>query len=303
MLDELFRLTDATLANASPAVGDPLRTMRKAVRAHWASAEDEAFLEQYLDSMPEGYLLSNTPHEIALHARVALDARESIVTAAIIPSVREEITELCVVTGNPINDPLCVIAKDRPGLLASIAAAITSNGFDVHAAQIHTRQMSDGRVQAMDLFWVTSRAPIDDLDTALDKLRRDLERVITGAVAPSDLLRARRTRFSDRPIPAVVTEVTIDNRTSTTHTIVEIVTRDRPGLLFTLARTFHELDLTIGVAKINTEGTRVLDAFHVTDLSGRKIDESTRGDCVRRALLAALSSPPPSQASTPSVRP
>jgi [protein-PII] uridylyltransferase len=143
----------------------------------------------------------------------------------------------------------------------------------------------------MDLFWVTSRAPIDDLDSALEKLRVDLEKVITGAIAPGDLLQKRRSRFSDRPVPAVATEVTVDNQSSATHTVVEVIARDRPGLLFTLARTLHELDLNIGVAKINTEGARVLDVFHVTDLDRRKLDVSKRGDGVRRALLSALNAP------------
>ena len=124
---------------------------------------------------------------------------------------------------------------------------------------------------------------------ALANLRQDLERVVTGAVTASDLIRnARRTRFSDRPVPAVSTEVIVDNGLSGAHTMVEVVTKDRPGLLFTLAKTFQELDLSINVAKINTEGTRVLDVFYVTDLNGHKLDGNARGERLRSALLGAL---------------
>jgi [protein-PII] uridylyltransferase len=145
----------------------------------------------------------------------------------------------------------------------------------------------------VDLFWVTSRDRIEDLDEALPALRSRLERVITGSVAATDLVKnARRTRFSDRPIPAVPTEVTVDNGVSATHTVVEIVTKDRPGLLFTLAKAFHELDLTISVAKINTEGTRALDVFYVTDVNGNKVEGPFRGDHVRGAVLSALSATP-----------
>jgi [protein-PII] uridylyltransferase len=154
-------------------------------------------------------------------------------------------------------------------------------------------------VQAVDLFWITARTRIDeDLDDALEKLRRDLEKVITGVISPADLLKSRRSgRFSDRPVPAVTTEVVVDHRASTTHTVVEVVTKDRPGLLFTLAKTLHEIGLTIGVAKINTEGMRVLDAFYVTELDGRKVDGPARGDSVRGALLAALNAPLPAPSS------
>ena len=290
MLDELFLLTDQNLAGNSGGDAARLVGVRAAVRTHWDTTEDPAFLEEYLSSMPHGYLLSNAPDEIAAHARVAFHAKERVVTAAVAPCRGSEITALCVATGSRLTDPLCVVAGDRPGLLACIAAVITANGFDVHAAQIHTRHLSNGRVQAVDLFWITARTRIaEDLGDALEMLRQDLEKVITGVITPADLLKSRRSgRFSDRPAPAVTTEVIVDHRASATHTVIEVVTKDRPGLLFTLAKTLHELGLTIGVAKINTEGARVLDAFYVNELDGRKLDESARGESVRAALLAAL---------------
>jgi [protein-PII] uridylyltransferase len=194
-----------------------------------------------------------------------------------------------VVTGNRFYDPLCVITPDRPGLLASISAAIGANGFDVHAAQVHSRRLSDGSVQAVDLFWITARNEDDDgLDLALQKLEKDLHSVLTGAVTAEDLMHTQRTRHSDRPAPPVSTQVLLDNATSTTHTLVEVVTRDRPGLLFTLSRTFHSLGLTIGVAKINTEGTRAIDVFHVTELDGSKVESPRRVTQIREALLAGL---------------
>jgi [protein-PII] uridylyltransferase len=115
-----------------------------------------------------------------------------------------------------------------------------------------------------------------------------LRSVITGAVAPEALLRLRRSGFSDRPVPPVPTDVVIDDRTSASHTLVEVVTRDRPGLLFLLARRMHTLGLTIGVAKINTEGSRVIDVFCVTELDGKKLEGQQRCEQIRSALLAAL---------------
>jgi [protein-PII] uridylyltransferase len=234
-------------------------------------------------------LLSNGAAEIACHARVALRGRQAMVTAAMVPSSRAEVAELCVVTGERFCDPLCVVTPDRPGLLASISAAIGANGFDVHAAQVHSRRLADGTLQAVDLFWITDRHESGDgFELALQKLEKDLQNVITGSITAEELMKNRRSRHSERPAPAVATQVVLDNTTSATQTLIEVVTRDRPGLLFTLSRAFYTLGLTIGVAKINTEGTRAIDVFYVTELDGQKVQAPERMEHVRESLLAVL---------------
>jgi [protein-PII] uridylyltransferase len=290
MLDELFVVTDRALERTSCCAERSPSSHHAAILELWGPGDDLEFLVEYVDSMPENYLVSNTPQAIALHARVALRGRGRVVTVEVVPSDRPDVVELCIVSGDRPNDSLRPVHGDRPRFLASIAAAITSNGFDVHAAQIHTRRLPDRPVQAVDVVWVTPRGrAVDDLDGALQKLGHDLENLVNGVVSPKDLLRTwRGGRFSDRPVPTVVTEVNVDNRASASHTVIEIVTRDRPGLLFTIAEQFQDLKLTISVAKINTEGTRVLDVFYVTDYQHKKLEDPVRRDQVQRRLFAAL---------------
>jgi len=304
MLDELFLATDAFLSGRSPSDPERLSLLRAEVKKHWPECEDFAFVDEYLGSMPERYLLSNTPHEIAAHARVALRSRGHVVMAEIVPSRLENVTELCVVTGDGAREgPVFIVARDRPGLLAAIAAAIGGNNLEVHAAQIYTRKLPDGSEQAVDLFWVTRRGDDDDGAAVIAKLQRDLESVIQGTLTPGELVKRRGTnRWSDRPSPPVSTEVAIDNRASARHTLIEVVARDRPGLLFTVSQALHEIGITISTAKINTEGTRAIDVFYVTELDGRKLDGEARASGVRQHLLAAVGARTPANAGAPAAR-
>jgi [protein-PII] uridylyltransferase len=85
--------------------------------------------------------------------------------------------------------------------------------------------------------------------------------------------------------------VLIDDRASPRHTVVEVFAKDRPGLLYALARALHEVALSIALSKINTEGTRVVDVFYVTELDGSKVASGSRNIEIRDALIAAVERP------------
>ena len=95
--------------------------------------------------------------------------------------------------------------------------------------------------------------------------------------------------------------MSIDNRASARHTVIEVLTRDRPGLaLRACQRACTRWALSIAVAKINTEGNAVADVFYVTEADGSKVAPS-RTDVVRDGILGALNPgrrvtipPPPS---------
>ena len=108
-------------------------------------------------------------------------------------------------------------------------------------------------------------------------------------VKPREIVGGRGSSpWAERPSPAVSTEIAIDNRASASQTVIEIVTRDRPGLLFALANALHELGLSIAVAKINTEGNRVADVFYVTEAGGAKIEPGARTQEIRGRLIEVL---------------
>ena len=83
-------------------------------------------------------------------------------------------------------------------------------------------------------------------------------------------------------------QVSIEDRASPRHTVIEVLARDRPGLLFALSDALYRLGLSIAVAKINTEGMRVADVFYVSDQDGGKLAPGKRTTEVHRTLLEVL---------------
>ena len=145
---------------------------------------------------------------------------------------------------------------------------------------------------ALDIFQV--RGPEDGpLPTPRWRAaRRDLARVLLGAER-LDALMARRLRASTlpgKPLPDVRTRVVVDNDSSRAHSVVDVFTADRVGLLYTLARTFFEVGLTVDLARIATEGHRASDAFYVRTADGRRL-EGELVDRVTATLERALARP------------
>jgi len=288
MLDELFALADERLSGT--VASDPVHRARAEVYAQTSSADDRQLVDELLSTMPERYVLANSPVEVVAHAAVVRAAREKPLHVQFVPSRHAGFAELCIVTGSAAQEGG---VGDRPGLLAAMAAALTACRLQIFAAQIYTRDRSAPGERVLDVFWVRDRVhALEGIEEILPKLESTLHELITGATTPDTLLqRLARTRWSERPYPQVPTEVGIDNRSSPTSTIIEVVAQDRPGVLFTLSHTLHQLGLSIAFAKVNTEGNRVVDIFYVTELDETKLASHARIEQVKLQLAAAMHRP------------
>ncbi|HEY4116645.1 MAG TPA: [protein-PII] uridylyltransferase, partial [Byssovorax sp.] len=278
MLDELYLAADRALdaaggderageARAATLRARAVAEVGRAAEAAPGAGSGEARraeIERFLASMPDRYLRANAPAAIVAHAELArfheaqcAGAGPSSPTIALVPSRHPEAAEICVV------------ADDRPGLLAAITAALAASRLEVHAAQIHSRVTARG-VEALDLFWVRDRAEgVDGVARALPKLARDVHALLAGEASAHDVARRRGTTAArERTSPPIAPQVSIDPRASTRHTVIEVIARDRPGLLFAISDALHRLGLSISVAKINTEGARVADVFYVSEADG-----------------------------------
>jgi len=192
----------------------------------------------------------------------------------------------------PGHGELVVIADDRAGLLADIAAVLAAHVLPITSATIRTRTRRGALAEALDVFGVrgpSGEGPAVD-EPKLARVRADLARVIAGDADAHALFEQRPVApaWAKRKSPDVRTEIVVDNAASPRFTVIDVFTRDREGLLHAIARALHAEGLSIALAKIATEGERVADAFYVSDRDGGKVVEPGRVARLRDALREAI---------------
>jgi [protein-PII] uridylyltransferase len=189
---------------------------------------------------------------------------------------------------------MVLAARDTPGLLADVAGVLYANRIDVVDAAIYSRAPGDPKdpAEALDIFRVrdTLGQAVTD-ETRWRKVRQELEAVLSGKAKLTDLVATRSKGESvvAWKTPAVPTELKVDNGVSRDFTVVEVITEDRPGVLYAITRTLAAESLDIHRSKIATEANRVIDVFYVRDkATGEKVLDSERVGGLRAALLGSL---------------
>jgi len=221
------------------------------------------------------YWLSFDPETHARHARLMREAETSgsPLTVEKRVDLHRSVTEITLYTA------------DHPGLFSRIAGALALSGANIVDAKILT--MSNG--MALDTFWVQDLAGRSfDRPDKLAKLAVIFENVLTGDLKPHREL-ARPPAFPSRmQVFTVMPRVLVDNRASSSHTVIEVNGRDRPGLLYELTRELTRLNLQISSAKISTYGEKVVDVFYVKNLFGHKVEQPAKLSEIQKSLEAVL---------------
>lgn len=178
----------------------------------------------------------------------------------------------------------CFVLSDHPGLFARFAGALALVGANIVDARTYTTK--DGVATAV--FWVQDSDGHPFEDTRLPRLRTMIERTLKGEVVASKALADRdKVKKRERAF-RVPTHISFDNEGSEIYTIIEVDTRDRPGLLFDLARTLADANISIASAVIATYGVQAVDTFYVKDMFGLKLHSKSRQDALERKLRAAI---------------
>jgi len=179
---------------------------------------------------------------------------------------------------------ICFALADHPGIFSRMCGALTLSGANVVDARTYTS--SDGYATAV--FWVQDADGHPYEAARLPRLRQMIEKTLHGEVLPRksfvdrDRVKKRESAFN------VPTSISFDNEGSEIYTIIEVDTRDRPGLLYDLTRTLAEANVYIASAVIATYGEQVVDSFYVKDMFGLKFHTAAKQKSLEKKLRAAI---------------
>jgi len=178
----------------------------------------------------------------------------------------------------------CFALADHPGIFSRLAGALGLVGANVVDARTYTSK--DGFATAV--FWIQDAEGHPFEQSRLPRLRRMIRKTLQGEVVPREAIKERdRLRKRERAF-RVPTHIMFDNDGSELYTIIEVDTRDRPGLLYDLTRTLATANVYIASAVIATYGEKVVDTFYVKDMFGLKFHTESKRATLEKKLRAAI---------------
>lgn len=237
-------------------------------------------VEVHLSSMPQQYWARVDAeglrwHLLTLHALFQQIASAHTTTTS--PVVRWRSLQESGVT------EVAICSWDRPGLLMNIAGALSRAGFNILRADVYTREDH----LALDVFQV---CVADDRSESHEIRLRYAARLLAAAMAAPHSFtdeehsgEAVNRRMSDDSV-----EVAFDNESSPSHTVLRVDAQDHVGLLFRLLEGCVASGIDVKQATIVTTGDRARDVFCITDMDGRKIEDSCQLDSICRTLRRAV---------------
>ena len=228
-----------------------------------------ADIAHYLEGFPKRYLQTRTADDIGRHLKLSehLAQDPSQLDFRFAPTISE----------------LTLISKDRPGLFAAMAGALSAWGMNIVTADA----FSNAHGLVVDTFRFTDTFRTLELnESERDRFIASVHDVMTGKVEVETLLTTRRRGRRKAPKTLVPTRVDVDLTASGHSTLVQVIAQDTPGLLRVLSLTVALHECNIEVALIDTEGEMAIDVFYLTRAGARL--ESPAAEQLRQALLEAV---------------
>ena len=229
-------------------------------------------IENFLKTLPKEIYLNNDKSKIVKFLQIIQKSREKN-CIKIFQNIEKLATEIIIYT------------KDKPGLLYKLSGAVTISGFNVVEAKVST--LNNG--MALDILWVRdlNGLMLDKL-YHFSKLQKKMLEILSNDNLLEKEMKNEREKSLKKNLFNINTKIFIDNNSSKKHTILEINTFDRIGLIYDLTKKLYKLGLKISSAKILTMGKGANEIFYIQDFRGNKILSNKKINKLKTSITTLL---------------
>ncbi|MBM4411648.1 MAG: HD domain-containing protein [Chloroflexi bacterium] len=262
LMRSLYVLVMAVLATGEPDAAMP---RPEAIVEALADRFPADVVSAHLAGLDADYLISVQPQIIGDH--IALIAEAAGGTAA----RHDRLGEI---------DRLTIVTRDRPGIIQAVTGALAGHNASVLGGVAHTS--SDGT--AIQVWHVSDALGVGIDDRRWGRILAAVRAAIEGTFDVEERLVEVRQSYPARPLATVPTVVNVNNIASREFTVLEISAADRRGLLYGITKALHEQRIDIHLAKVDTIGPEVVDAFYIRREDGRRIEEPDAAERLERLI-------------------
>lgn len=229
------------------------------------------------NTLGDDYFVRETASNIAWHTEAILEHYQDTPLIAI-----SKVSHHTFESGTQI----FVYSKDYTNLFATLCAILGQLNLNIHDARIITAD--DGH--SMDTFVVldANGDSIDHIPALLKTLRQELAQALNNLEKFAYTIRRRIARTSQ--LFNVPTQVTINSKPGSDHSIMELITADRPGLLARVGMVFRQQGIKVHRAKIQSIGERAEDVFFITDAQNQLITDQEIINRIKKRICEELDS-------------
>ena len=163
---------------------------------------------------------------------------------------------------------LTLITNDRPSLFLNLISIFVSENISVFEARIFTLDDNTVIDTFKFSFSLVDKLKKFEIDQKIKVLKKKIMNLKEAKIPKFSIKKFKKVNFLKKKI-----DIKIDNNSSSTYTVMEVVTNDRIGLLYGISKILIKNNIIISMAKISTNGDFVEDSFHLRNNFGFKIKD------------------------------
>ncbi|MGC2248952.1 MAG: [protein-PII] uridylyltransferase [Terriglobales bacterium] len=205
-------------------------------------------INAFLEGLPQRYLQIHAATDVLAHTEMASRLGQNGIECSL-KQVRHWYE-------------LTLLTTDRPFLFASVSGALAAWGMNI----VKANAFSNAAGIVVDTFYFTDRFRTLEMNIQeWDRLKKSIESVVKDE---ADIARMLRDRLKSEKTNAtkvkVSTQIEIDDYSSAHSTLLQVITQDRPALLYRMCSVMSKHDCNIEIALVETEGQMAIDVFYLT---------------------------------------